>query len=241
MTVGCRFFLPPPVGPSPVSTNPSVAMAEKQYSLRLEDLAELLTAITGLHPAGVVKMSVEEAAPPAAAPVPPQASVWPGRVLKAFRVLAGIAAIVVSETAIVTSKRSPDPALHWTVFLVGVFILFHFLTEWIVVKLPIRAGGDETVPNPFNAVATVLVTTPGVVLGLLAVFGTTGTLTVVVKVAAVALATALLLGIVLNGLVSMQDIGNPPRSTVIRLMFNLTLWALTLGVLGIAMGVVYRT
>jgi hypothetical protein len=87
----------------------------------------------------------------------------------------------------------------------------------------------------------VLVTTPGVVLGLLAVFGTTGTLTTVVKVATVALATALLLGIVLNGLVSMQDIGNPPRSTVIRLMFNLTLWALTLGILGIAMGVVYRT
>jgi hypothetical protein len=41
--------------------------------------------------------------------------------------------------------------------------------------------------------------------------------------------------------VSMQNIGNPPRSTLIRLIFNLTLWALALGVLAIAMGVVYRT
>ncbi len=178
---------------------------------------------------------------PPAAPEPPAAPAWPGYVLEEFRVLAGIAAILVSFTPIVSSKESPDPALHWAVLLLGVFIIFHFVVGWIVVLLPVRAGRDETVPNPFNAVATVLVTTPGVVLGLLAVFGTTGTLTIVVKVAAVALATALLLGIVLNGLVSMQDIGNPPRSTVIRLMFNLTLWALTLGILGIAMGVVYRT
>jgi len=148
---------------------------------------------------------------------------------------------VVSQTAIVSSKRSPDAALRWTVFLLGLFILFHFLLEQLIIRLPVRAGHDETVPNPFNAVANVLVTTPGVVLGLLAVFGTTGTLTTVVKVAAAALATALLLGIVLNGLVSMQNIGNPPRSTLIRLIFNLTLWALALGVLAIAMGVVYRT
>jgi hypothetical protein len=166
---------------------------------------------------------------------------WPGHVLEIFRVLAGVAAMVVSQTSLVTSERSPDPALQWTVFLLGVFILFHFLIGWIVVLLPIYAGHDEQVPNPFNAVANVLVTAPGVVLGLLAVFGTAGALTTVVKVAAVALATALLLGIVLNGLVSMQDVGNPPRSTVIRLMFNLTLWALVLGILGIAMGVVYRT
>jgi hypothetical protein len=95
-----------------------------------------------------------------------------------------------------------------------------------------RYDENEQVPNPFNAVANVLVTAPGVVLDLLAVFGTTGVLTTVVKVAAVALATVLLLGIVLNGLVSMKDVGNPPRSTVIRLMFNLTLWALALGILG---------
>ena len=186
-------------------------------------------------------MSVEDAAPPAPAVQLPQAPKWPGYVLEVFRVLAGIAAIVVSETAIVSNKERPDPALYWTVFLLGIFILLHFLIGWLVVLLPVRAGHDETVPNPFNAVATVLVTTPGVVLGLLAVFGTTGTLTTTVKVATAALTTALLLGIILNGLVSMQDIGNPPRSTVIRFMFNLTLWALALGVLGIAMGIVYRT
>jgi hypothetical protein len=171
----------------------------------------------------------------------PEAPAWPGYLLDGFRVFVGIAAIVVSQTAIVTIHGIRDPALHWAVFLLGVFILFHFVIELIVDLLPVRAGRDEQVPNPFDAVAPVLVTTPGVVLGLLAVFGTEGTLTIVVKVAAIALATALLLGIVINGLVSMQDIGNPPRSTVIRLMFNLSLWALVLGVLGVAMGVVYRT
>jgi hypothetical protein len=208
-------------------------------SLRSEDSVELAMVIAGLRPAGAVKISAKnQMSTPTAAP---QAPAWPGYVLDGFRGLAGVAAIVTSETVIVSSARSPDPALRWTVLLLGVFILFHLLIGWIIVKLPIRAGRDETVTDPFNAVATVLVTTPGVVLGLLAVFGTTGTLTIVVKVAAVALAAALLLGVVLNGLVSMQDIGSPPRSTVIRLMFNLTLWALTLGVLGISMGVVYRT
>jgi hypothetical protein len=173
-------------------------------------------------------------------PAEREAPTWPGSVLEHFRAAAGIAAILVSFTPIVSSKGSPDPALHWTVLLLGIFILVHFLVGWIVVLLPVRAGHDEAVPNPFNAVATVLVTTPGVVLGLLAAFGTAGTLTTVVKVAAIALGTALLLGIVLSGLVSMADIGNPPRSTVIRLMFNLTLWALALGVLGISLGVVYR-
>lgn len=169
------------------------------------------------------------------------ATTWPGHALEALRFAAGAAAIGIGNSSIASTRAQPDPALHWAVVLLGVFILFHLAIETIMVKLPIWTGHDEKVTDPFNPVANVLVTTPGVVLGLLAVFGSSGTLTTVVKVAAIALATALLLGIILSGLVSMQDIGNPPRSTVIRLMFNLTLWALALGVIGIAMGVVYRT
>jgi hypothetical protein len=173
--------------------------------------------------------------------MPPPASTPSGWALVVVRIVAGVSAIWVSGTAIVSSSGSPDPALRWTVFLVGIFILFHLLVEVVVVALPVGSGEDETVPSPFNAVANVLVTTPGVVLGLLAAFGTTGTLTIVVKVAAFALATALLLAIVLNGLVSMQGISKPLRSTVIRFIFNLTLWALALGIIGIAMGIAYRT
>lgn len=165
---------------------------------------------------------------------------WPGYFLEGFRVAAGVAAIVISRTPIVTSAQSPDPALQWSVLLLGIFILFQSLIGGIVTLLPVRGGHDKQVPDPFNVVADNLVTAPGVVLGLLAVFGTGGALTRVVKVAAVALAMALLLGIVLNGLASMKDVRNPPRSTVVRLMFNLTLWALALGILSIAMGVVYR-
>jgi hypothetical protein len=172
--------------------------------------------------------------------MPAPAPVWPGRLLDVFRALVGIAAIVVSETVTVGGKDRPDRALHWTVLLLGVFILFHLFVGWTIVILPVCAGHDETVPDPFNAAANVLVITPAIVLGILAAFGTTGTLTTAVKVAAAALVTALLLGIILNGLVSMQDIGSPPRSTVIRLMFNLTLWALALGLIGLAMGIVYR-
>jgi hypothetical protein len=162
-------------------------------------------------------------------------------VLGVIRVAAGVAAILVSQTAIGGEKGKPDHALSWAVLLLGIFILSHFLIEFVMIRLPANAGQSESVPNPFNAVATVLVTTPGVVLGLLAAFGTSGTLTTVVKVAVVALAASLLLAIILNGLVSMDKINDPPRSTAIRLVFNLTLWALALGIFGIAMGVVYRT
>jgi hypothetical protein len=173
--------------------------------------------------------------------MPPPASSPSGWVLLVVRVVAGVSAIWVSGTTLASSSVSPDPALRWTVLLLGIFILFHLLVEVLVVALPVRAGQSENVPSPFNTVANVLVTTPGVVLGLLAAFGNKGTLTTVVKVAAFALAAALLLAIVLNGLVSMQDIGKPLRSTVIRFIFNLTLWALALGIIGIAMGITYRT
>jgi hypothetical protein len=223
-----------------VSTNRLVAMAEKQYSIQLDGLAELAKVIAGLHPTGVVKISVEGTTPPAAGATDRHMSGW-GIASLILRGLAGLAAILVSFSAAVSSKKSPDPALQWTVLLLGIFIFLHILLELIVFALPARTGDEEAVPNPFNAVATVLVTTPGVVLALLAAFGTTGTLTTVVKVASFALATALLLAIILNGLVSMQDISNPPRSTFIRLVFNLTLWALALGIIGIAMGIIYRT
>jgi hypothetical protein len=173
--------------------------------------------------------------------MPPPASSPSGWVLIVVRIVAGISAIWVSGTTLVNSSGGPDPALRWTILLLGIFILFHLLVEVFVVALPVRSGQDENVPSPFNTVANVLVTTPGVVLGLLAAFGTTGTLTIVVKVAAFALAMALLLAIVLNGLVSMKDVSKPLRSTVIRFIFNLTVWALALGIIRLAMGIAYRT
>ena len=163
---------------------------------------------------------------------------WPGWLLDGLRVIAGIGAIYVSYIGLV--DRHIHKALHWAVFLLGVFILAHIILEKIVIKLPKTQGKPELVPNPFNSTANVLVTTPAFVLGLLAVFSKDNSLTTVIKVGAVALAAALLLAIVLNGLVSMSDVENPPRSTVIRLLFNLTLWALALGLLSVAMGVVYR-
>jgi len=168
---------------------------------------------------------------------------WPGIALRLIRLIAGGVAIFISQISIVSNSTSPDPALEWAVLLLGVFIVAHLAIEVGFARLPVRSGAGEPVPDPFSSVANVLVTTPAIVLGLLAVFGTTGTgtLTTVVKVAAVSLVISLLLAIVLSGLLSMQEIKNPPRSTVIRLFFNLTLWSLAFGLLGLALGVVYRT
>jgi hypothetical protein len=172
--------------------------------------------------------------------------------LRLFRLIAGAAAVLVSFTSLIPrahAEHQADPALHLAVFLLGVFILAHLALEVLVSRLPEHRDLEEDPhdpskvreSNPFRDVANILATAPGVVLGLLAAFGTPKELTVVVKVGAFSLAAALLLGVVLNGLASMQGVTNPPRSTVVRLIFNLTLWALALGVLAIALGIVYRT
>lgn len=88
--------------------------------------------------------------------------------------------------------------------------------------------------------ANILTTTPGVVLGLLAVFGSTNILTDTLKIASVSLTAALLLAIVLSGLVAMAGATEPLLSRLVRVLFNVTLWALALGLLGIAMSLVYR-
>lgn len=193
----------------------------------------------------------ERAVEPAVKRETPRELKWPARALWTVRGAAGVAAILVvpftSLTRMLvvkgTTKRYvSDQPLRWAVLLLGVFILAHLALEWIIIRLPKgSAQKDVPTPNPFAATANALVTTPAVVLGLLAAFGTSGTLTTVVKVGAGALVAALLLSIIVGGLTSMSDVDQPPRSTAIRLCFNLTLWALALGLLGITMGLIYRT
>jgi ABC-type phosphate/phosphonate transport system permease subunit len=194
----------------------------------------------------------------------------------AFRAAAGAAALLVSlSSAIPTINRGGrhvrDPALSWTVRLLGLFILGHVLVELLAIALshwhdststqqasqaqatmPVDAvlnralsegwgpSQNANPPHPFSAMSNILTTTPGVVLGLLAVFGSTDILTDTLKVASVSLAAALLLAIVLSGFVAMVGATEQPLSTLVRMLFNVTLWALALGLLGIAMGLVYR-
>lgn len=174
---------------------------------------------------------------------------WTGKALRWLRFGAGGAAIVVGWTSMtrmtVVHKQIRtevvDHPLRWAVELLGIFILGHLCLELLMIKLPKGTEADPAnIPDPFASVGNALMTTPAVVLGLLAAFSTADTLTPAIKVGAGALVAALLLAIVNSGLASMAEIANPPRSTVIRLMFNLTLWALTLGLLGITMGLIYR-
>jgi hypothetical protein len=160
---------------------------------------------------------------------------WLGRILTFFRVAAGTAAIFISYTI------GSDQALHETVLLLGIFIVGHMAIDWLMIQLPSYSDDDNEKRDPYKLTARTLATTPAVILGLLAALASTGKLTVVVKVAAVSLAASLLFGIVLSGLVSMQGIDSESRSVTIKFMFNITLWALALGLIGIAMGIVYRT
>jgi hypothetical protein len=199
-----------------------------------------------------------------------------GWAIMAFRATAGVAALLISFSSVIPmvhqdGRQLRDPALSWTVRLLGLFILGHLLVELLAIALahwhdpsstqqasqsqaamPVAAvlnralsegwgpPPDATPPNPFSAMSNILTTTPGVVLGLLAVFGGTDILTATLKIASVSLTAALLLAIVLSGLVAMVGATEPPLSRLVRVLFNVTLWALALGLLGIAMGLVYR-
>jgi len=86
------------------------------------------------------------------------------------------------------------------------------------------------------------VTTPAVVLGLLTVFGSSSSPTVTLKVGALALAVTLLVGLVLHSYVSTltDDSNKFVKGLIVPILFNLALWALSLGLLAITMSVVYR-
>lgn len=179
--------------------------------------------------------------------------VWlfsPNGVVILARLGGAIAAIVIgfstATTFVVVHNHTRtvlvDHPLRWAVVLVGAYILGHLALELLIQWLPEGSSTDPHAvdPDSFSSVATVLVTTPAVVLGLLAAFGKADNLNTAVKVGAGGLVAALLLAIVMNGVTSMTGIDNPPRSVVVRLFFNFTLWALALGLLGITLGLIYR-
>lgn len=160
--------------------------------------------------------------------------------LLVFRLLAGVAAIF-TALALVSAT---EPTLRFTIALLGAFIIMHQTLELVAVLISPgitdEDNRDGAAQNSFASIGAALISTPGVVLGLLAVFSPKGLLTPTIRVSAVSLATCLLLAIIVNGLVAMNGAEQPPLSTLIRLLFNVTLWALTLGLLGVAMALAFR-
>jgi hypothetical protein len=158
-----------------------------------------------------------------------------------FRIAAGVAAVWVTFFIVPSSRTS----LRWAVGLLGAFIFLHQALEGIALILARRGheadrSGTSGPSSSFESIGAALLSTPGVVLGLLAVFAPAELLTFTIRVSAISLAFCLLLAIVSNALVAMTGAEHRPLSTLIRALFNVTLWSLALGVLGISMALWFR-
>jgi hypothetical protein len=163
-----------------------------------------------------------------------------------FRLTCGFIALLIAFVAVPRSQAS----LRYAVAGLGAFILLHQGLELYAWRLLSKARGSsaresaasmqEAATDSFSTMASALISTPGVVLGLLVVFAPEALLTDTIRVSAVALAVSLLLAVVVTGLTAISGHEDPPLSTLVRGLFNVTLWALALGLLGISMALVVR-
>jgi hypothetical protein len=139
-------------------------------------------------------------------------------------------------------KGVDEHSLDLAVLLLGVFAGAHLVIEKLWVGLPSSGSGSSggsDLSGAFREAAAIYISTPAVVLGLLAVFAEPFRSTTL-QVAAVALAVTILLGIVLHGLVVLGTPTDEARLTLLGYLFNLLLWALAFGALAIALAIVYQ-
>lgn len=145
-----------------------------------------------------------------------------------------------------------ESALGIALLALAAFTLFHFVVEdrFLKARNPAYVASEE---GGMRELATTFVATAGVVLGLLTVFAErSGTITTTVKVGTAALAATILLGIVLLGLLLVgAEPGQAATETqaevptdqhglnFIRIVFNMVLWAFSLGLLCIAAALLY--
>lgn len=164
--------------------------------------------------------------------------------------IGGIGACVGSVVALVGHD---DPSLGIAGLALAVFIFGHLAIEHRYLALrkafqPAHDGDPDTLVTgtddrqPVEGLrefASAFVSTSGVILGLLAVFGADD-LSVTIKVGIGALVTDILVGTMLVGLViSAPDSADQRSWNFIRYVFNVALWALALGLLCIGTALIY--
>jgi hypothetical protein len=184
-----------------------------------------------------------------------------------FRVVGGTLAVL--GGLIVVEACENDQSLGVAGLLLGVFILGHLTIEGALKRSrerfalrldadrkprpdtenDLQSGGNvdltgaENEPQPTGGLrefASAFVSTSGVILGLLAVFGERS-FSLTIKVAVGALVADILVGIVLVGLLLSAPDPEDQRSwNLIRYVFNVALWALALGLLCIGAALLYR-
>ena len=165
--------------------------------------------------------------------------------------IGGIGACVGSVVALVAHD---DASLGIAGLVLAVFIFGHLTVEYRYQEVrkafrPVREGQPQTLVTGNDGLqpveglrefASAFVSTSGVILGLLAVFGEDH-LSVTVKVGIGALITDILVGAMLVGLViSAPDSADQRSWNFIRYVFNVALWALALGLLCIGTALIYN-
>jgi ABC-type sugar transport system permease subunit len=155
-----------------------------------------------------------------------------------FRIVGGLTSLVIG--AVLLGIGYSETALSVALLALGGFVLFHLVTEaWF---LSVRENKDYAPADDsgLREFAAAFVSTSGVILGLLAVFGDKP-FSLTLKVGIVALVTDILVGTVLVGLLLAGAASTDQKAwNLIRYVFNLALWALSLGLLCIALALVYR-
>ena len=167
-----------------------------------------------------------------------------------FRIVVGIASAVCGAYLLFIHTGSTGKPLGLALLVLGLFIVSHWGLE--AYFMHVRRDYTPPADSGMRDLASSFIATSGVILGLLVLFGNRGvTVTLTLRVGIAALAADILLGLVLVGLLlagadpggSASGVTTGPDQrawNVIRLVFNLALWALSLGLLCIAMALIYR-
>jgi hypothetical protein len=139
-----------------------------------------------------------------------------------------------------------ERALALALVALGAFILVHLFVEEGYHAIVDNYGDSDG--GGLRDFASAFVATSGVILGLLAVFGDKTLKTpFTIKVGVVALVSDILVGTVLIGLLLAAPVDDQSATVndirawnLIRYVFHVALWGLSLGLLCIAMALLYR-
>jgi hypothetical protein len=155
--------------------------------------------------------------------------------IRKFRRLGG--SVVIFAGAVIIAASRADEPLGVALLLVGAFILAHLGIEEHFHQL--REDFEAKPDAGLREFASAFVSTSGVILGLLAVFGDKE-FSLTIKVGIGALVADILVGVVLIGLLlAGASDDDQPAWNLIRLVFNVALWAFALGLLCVATALIY--
>ena len=156
--------------------------------------------------------------------------------IRIFRIAGAKVSLIAGLVIIATGD--PAVSLGVAVLLLGCFIGGHAWIDYTFQR--IRQDYNPPQDSGLRDFASAFVSTSGVILGLLAVFGD-HPFSLTIKVGIAALVSDIMVGIVLVGLLLAGAAPDDQRAwNLIRYVFNVALWALSLGLLCIAMGLLYR-